>query len=154
MTDKTATPDTIVLERTLPVPPDRVFRAWADREERVQWDVPGGDWVIAEFEQDFRVDGIERSRFGPKDKPIAESFGRFLLIEPDRRIVSAGVMRSADTGTVSSTTMMTLDLRDDGDRTHLTLIDQSVYLGEGETADMRRSGWGAILANLEQHLTG
>lgn len=146
------TPDLIVVTRRLNAPPDRVFRAWSDERERRQWDVPGENWVIEEFSSDFREDGIEMSRFGPIGDPIAESFGRFLLIDPPRRIVSAGVMRSARTGEVSSATMMTLHLELDGDDTSLTLIDQSVYLGAGETADMRKEGWNTILDKLAGHV--
>lgn len=146
------TPDTIKSERFLAAPPERVFRAWADREERLQWDVPGNDWVIAEFQQDFREDGIETSRFGPEGDPVAESFGRFLNIDPPHRIVSAGVMRSARTGEVSSATLMTLHLEAEGEGTRLTLIDQSVFLGKGETADMRRHGWDEILDKLERYV--
>ena len=148
------TPDTIISKRRLEAPPDRVFRAWADEAERRQWDVPGDDWVIDSFSSDFREDGIETSRFGPVGDPVAESFGRYLLIEPSRRIVSAGVMRSAKTGEVSSATMMTLHFEPDGDGTHLTLIDQSVFLGRGETAEMREQGWGKILDKLSAYITG
>ena len=146
------TPDTITFERRLAAAPERVFRAWADKEERIRWDVPGDDWVIAEFSQDFKEDGVEHSRFGPKENPDAESFGRYLLIVPNRRIVSAGVMRSAKSGVALSTTMMTLEFEADGAGTLLTLIDQSVFLGEGETAEMRASGWGSILNKLERYL--
>ena len=114
--------------------------------------MPGNDWVIAEFQQDFREDGIETSRFGPEGDPVAESFGRFLNIDPPHRIVSAGVMRSVRTGEVSSATMMTLHLKAEGDGTRLTLIDQSVFLGKGETADMRRHGWDEIFDKLERYV--
>lgn len=146
------TPDTIISKRRLEVPPDRVYRAWADEEERRQWDVPGDGWVIESFSSDFREDGIETSRFGPEGDPVAESFGRYLLIQPGQRIVSAGVMRSARTGEVSSATMLTLQFEADGDGTKLTLIDQSVYLGAGETVDMREEGWTTILDKLTAHL--
>tara|TARA_R110002072_G_scaffold19100_30_gene71205 strand:+ start:5843 stop:6322 length:480 start_codon:yes stop_codon:yes gene_type:complete len=146
------TPDTIIAKRKLDAPPERVFHAWADEEERRQWDVPGDDWVIESYSSDFREDGIETSRFGPAGDPVAESFGRYLLIEPPRRIVNAGVMRSARTGEVSSATMMTLQFESDGDGTQLTLIDQSVYLGEGETAEMREQGWGKILDKLTAYI--
>lgn len=152
MSEQQTSPDTITLTRRLAVSPERVFRAWADRDERVQWDVPGDDWVIAEFSQDFREDGVERSRFGPRDDAFAESYGRYLLIVPNRRIISAGVMRSAKSGITSSATLMTLNFQPDGDGTILTLIDQSVFLGEGETAEMREGGWVSILDKLERHL--
>ena len=147
------TPDTIISKRRLDAPPDRVFRAWADEEDRRQWDVPGDGWVVASFSLDFREDGIETSRFGPEGDPVAENFGRYLLIQRPQRIVSAGVMRSARTGEVSSTTMLTLQLEADGDGTQLTLIDQSVYLGAGETVDMREQGWTTILDKLAIHLS-
>lgn len=153
MTPLQTKPDTIIAERRLDAPPDRVFRAWSDAEERRQWDVPGDQWVIESFSSDFKEDGIETSRFGPAGDPVAESFGRYLLIEPPRRIVSAGVMRSARTGEVSSATMMTLQFEPDGDGTQITLIDQSVYLGAGETAELREQGWTTILDKLAAHLT-
>lgn len=146
------TPDTIKSERFLAARPQRVFQAWSDREQRLEWDVPGKNWVIAEFQQDFREDGVETSRFGPEGDPVAESFGRFLNIDPPHRIVSAGVMRSARTGEVSSATLMTLHLQAEANGTRLTLIDQSVFLGKGETADMRRHGWDAILDRLERYV--
>ena len=141
---------TIVVERRLRTDPARVFGAWADPTQRVKWDVPGDDWIVAEFEQDFRVDGRETSRFGPPDGPKYRTAGRYLNIVPDQRIVLAGVMHDGDVPT--SCTMTTLLLRPDGAGTHLTLIDQSVYLGEGETSDLRRGGWAAILDKLEAWL--
>ena len=96
-------------------------------------------------------DGIDTSCFGFDGDPVAESFGRFLNIDPPHWIVSAGVMRSARTGEVSSATLMTLHLEAKVEGTRLTPIDQSVFLGKGETADTRRHGWDQILDKLERY---
>lgn len=61
-------------------------------------------------------------------------------------------MSAAKAGGVSSNTMITLDFREDGDVTLLTLVGQSGYLGEGETADMRSGGWALVLDKLERLL--
>lgn len=147
-------PDTIVLTRHFPASPARVFRAWSDGNEHANWAVPGEGWVEVEREWDFREGGLQRSRFGPEGNPSMESFGRFVLIIPDRRIVSAGTMRDVARDAVSAVTMLTLDLAPDGAGTALMLIDQSVFLGEGETAEMRRGGWREILDRLDAHLNG
>lgn len=154
MHDKPPKPDTIAIERILKTTPDRAFRAWADVNERKLWDVPGEEWEIAEMEQDFREDGIERSVFGPKGQPIAESYGRFKLIEEGSRIVSSGVMRALDVGRVSSVTMLTVDFTPAHGGTKLLLIDQSVYLGDSETVDMRRSGWETIVEKYVLYVGG
>ena len=152
MNKQTPKPDTIVIERVLAASPSQAFGAWANVEERKLWDVPGESWVIAEMEQDFREDGIERSRFGPPGHPIAESFGRYQVIVEDTRIVSSGVMRALDEGSVSSVTMLTVNFEATQGGTKLTLIDQSVYLGDGEIAEMRRSGWESIVEKLDGYL--
>ena len=61
------------------------------------------------------------------------------------------MMRSARTGEVSSATLMTLHLEAKVEGTRLTPIDQSVFLGKGETADTRRHGWDQILDKLERY---
>ena len=145
-------PDTLVLTRRLDAAPARVFRAWSDGDEYASWAVPGEGWVEAEREWDFREGGVQRSLFGPEGAPSIESLGRFVLIAPDRRIVSTGTMRDVARDVVSAATMMTLDLVPAGTGTALTLIDQSVFLGEGETPEMRRAGWDWILDRLADHL--
>ena len=81
-----------MFEREYPFPPATVFAAWADAGQRIRWHVPGDDWELVEFDQDFRVGGHERSRFGPKGSPHLRDEGRFLDIVPGQRIVSAGTM--------------------------------------------------------------
>jgi uncharacterized protein YndB with AHSA1/START domain len=101
---------------------------------------------LAEFDQDFRVGGHERSRFGPKGAPHLREEGRFLDIVPNERIVSAGTMHDDDLRI--SITLCTVELAADGDGTLLKLTDQSAFLDGRERPDERRSGWGAVLDRL------
>lgn len=142
--------DTLVVERSFPVPPAKVFAAWADAAQRVRWHFPGKDWELASFEQDFRVGGHERTRFGPAGAPHCHDEGRFLDIQTDRRIVSAGTMHMD--GVRISTTLCTVELTPEAKGTRLRLTDQSAFLDGRETPQDRRAGWGEVIDRLEQFL--
>ena len=142
--------DTIVVERRFPASPSEVFQAFADPEQRARWHFPGDDWELAEFEQDFRVGGQERSVFGPKGAPDLRDEGRFLEIVENERIVSAGTMHRADVRI--SLTLCTVELAADGDGTRLKLTDQSAFLDGRERPDERRKGWGKVLERLGKFL--
>lgn len=150
MSKRTVNHATIVLERTFDASPVRVFAAWADPAVRAQWDVPGDDWEIAEYQQDFRVGGREASRFGLKGNPIYSSEGRYLDIVQDARIISAGAMHSGETRT--SATLCTIELLAEGSGTRLILTDQSAFLDGREKPADRETGWGKILDRLDAHL--
>jgi uncharacterized protein YndB with AHSA1/START domain len=152
MSDHPVVHDTIVIERTYPVPPAKVFAAWADAKQRRRWHFPGDeDWVLVEMTQDFRVGGTERSRFGPKDAPNLLDEGRFLDIVPDGRIVSAGTMHMD--GVRISLTLCTVEFEKHGARgTRLKLTDQSAFLDGREKPEERRDGWGEVLSRLEAFL--
>jgi uncharacterized protein YndB with AHSA1/START domain len=150
MTERTVQHSTIVLERTYNVSPARIFAAWSNSAERVQWDVPGHDWELADHQQDFRVGGRETSRFGPKGDPKHWAEGRYLDIVPDARIVSAGTMHSGDMRT--SATLCTIELVANGTGTRLILTDQSAFFDGLEKPADRESGWGSILNKLTAYL--
>jgi uncharacterized protein YndB with AHSA1/START domain len=107
-----------------------------------------GSWP--RFDQDFRVGGHERARFGPKGAPHLREDGRFLDIVPNERIVSAGTMHEDEVRI--STTLCTVELAADGDGTLLKLTDQSAFLDGRERPDERRSGWGKVLERLADFL--
>lgn len=141
---------TITLERTYPVTPERAFRAFADAEERRKWDTPGDGWETTEFEQDMREDGRETFRFGPKGDPRYHGHGFFADVQPNRRLVSAGVMK--DNGEAISATVATYEFLPDPEGVRLTITDQTAYFGEADDPEGRRSGWTSILDNLGGHL--
>jgi uncharacterized protein YndB with AHSA1/START domain len=151
MTRHTVVHDTIVFERRFPVAREKVYAAWSDVMQRARWHFPGTDgWELAEFDQDFRVGGHERARFGPKGAPHLREDGRFLDIVPNERIVSAGTMHEDEVRI--STTLCTVELAADGDGTLLKLTDQSAFLDGRERPDERRSGWGKVLERLADFL--
>jgi hypothetical protein len=52
---------TFSIERTYPVPPSRVFSAFANRAAKRRWFAEGEGWEVEEFTSDFRV-GAASSR--------------------------------------------------------------------------------------------
>jgi uncharacterized protein YndB with AHSA1/START domain len=142
--------DTIVFERRFPVAPEKVYAAWSDAAQRARWHFPGDGWELVEFDQDFRVGGHERSRFGPKGAPRLREEGRFLDIVRNERIVSAGTMHEDEVR--MSITLCTVEFAADGDGTLLKLTDQSAFLDGRERPAERRSGWGKVLERLADFL--
>lgn len=139
---------TIVIERHLAAPPERVFRAWT--VDRGRWDVPKAEWVVADIENDVRVDGWHRTRFGPAEAPVFESRGRYLVVRENELLIMAGVLYERGNPTTATTT--TVDMAPDRDGTHLVLTDQSAYFS-GETPDMRESGLSVLVDRLEEQLS-
>ena len=151
MSERTVKHDTIVVERTFKSSPVRVFAAWADPDSHGRWNVPGDDWEIADYENDFRVGGRQKSRFGPKGAPNYFSDGSYLDIVPEARIVSAGTMHEGDTRI--SATLCTVELFAEGTGTRLVLTDQSAFFDGRETPSDRKSGWGQILNRLDAQMS-
>jgi len=147
---------TTVVERRYDVPVARVFRAWADPKQYIKWFAPGGDWVVADCELDFRIHGRQMAFFGPVGELRFKSDGRFEDIVEDRRIVTAGSMHDIAEPAGNqrmSTTICVVEFLEDQGGTHLILTDHSVFY-TWETADDRSKGWGEILDKLATHLKG
>src|SRR3974390_1050958 len=66
MSDHVVTHATFTLERTYPVPPERVFDAWAAPQVKARWFAGNPDG----YELDFRPGGLERNTATPGGKRI------------------------------------------------------------------------------------
>jgi uncharacterized protein YndB with AHSA1/START domain len=53
VSERTAKPDTTVVERKFKSSSARVFAAWKDPDAYGRWNYPGDDWVMADYENDF-----------------------------------------------------------------------------------------------------
>jgi uncharacterized protein YndB with AHSA1/START domain len=149
---------TFRIERTYPVPPSRVFAAFADPATKRRWFVEGKGWSIREHRLDFRVGGAEtvRSLFGggpPGAPPAGTEMGSdaaYLDIVPDARIVSAYTMAAA--GRRFSASLATVELRPEGAGTRLVFTEQAAFFEGSDGLEMREEGWNALLGALGAEL--
>ncbi|HWD00900.1 MAG TPA: SRPBCC domain-containing protein [Amycolatopsis sp.] len=130
---------TFTLERHYPVPPEKVFAAWADPAAKAGWF--GAD----EHSLDFRVGGRETNRAGD----VAFTADYHDIIDGER-IVYAGALTGAEgLATVSITTV---ELAVDGAGTRLVLTEQGTFLDGREEPAWREQGTGDWLDKLGTHL--
>lgn len=142
-------------ERTYKHSPDRVFRAFEDKNAHYRWFISGEGWEIGAYNHDFRVGGHESSRFRPEGNP--GWFGNdtwYLEILKGQRIVSAYTM-SAD-GKPFSHSLATIELAPDGKGgCRLTYTEQGAYTGSEEEVAQRKAGceelFGKLAVELETH---
>lgn len=108
----------LVVRRTFNGPARLVFEAWTKPELMMRWWAPKSFGInLLSVETDVRPGGTYRLEFGVpgSDQPVA-FFGRYLEVEPPRRLVWTN-----EEGEAGSVTTMTLEER--GGRTFLVLRD-------------------------------
>jgi uncharacterized protein YndB with AHSA1/START domain len=92
MSDFTPNPELdLVLERTVPVSPERVWAAWTEPELILQWFTPA-PWKTVECDIDLRRGGRSNVTM---ESPEGERFpnnGCYLEVEPGRLLVFTSVM--------------------------------------------------------------
>lgn len=137
--------DTFVLERGYPVPPSRVFSAWADPAQKVQWFSGSEDVAGAAYELDFRVGGREFTR-GEFGTSVFTYDARIEDIAPGERIVYSYSMTMD--GRRISVSLTTVEFRPDGTGTALVLTEHGAYLDGLDQPEARRHGIGEQLAAL------
>ena len=82
----------LVLERVVPVPPDRVWRAWTEPEQLKQWFCPR-PWRTTECQIDLRPGGLFRTVMrSPEGEELPPNTGCFLEVVPNRRLVWTGAL--------------------------------------------------------------
>lgn len=116
------------IERRYDAAPERVFRAFADREIKQRW--MGCEEVAAPvIEQlDFRIGGREISRGGGEDGAEHLFEGTYLDIVEGRRFVFAFVMHVG--GRKLSASIASVEVLPDGPGARLIFNEQGVYFGE------------------------
>jgi uncharacterized protein YndB with AHSA1/START domain len=146
--EHTVVHSTLELERTYPLPAERVFAAWADPAAKARWFA--GDGV--EHELDFRVGGRERVRRpGGDADPELRFEGTYHDIVPGHRIVFAGTLYTDDRPATISLT--TVQLEPAGDGTRLLLTEQGTFLDGLEQPSWREQGITKQLDTLATELS-
>ena len=146
--DRNVTHATFTLERSYPVPPARVFAAWADPAAKARWFTPGPG---SGHELEFRVGGREVATGGPDGGPVMRFETLYRDIVPQQRIVYTSTLSTeTDLMTISLTTVEFTPGEDGG--TRLVLTEQGAYLDGHEQPAWREEGTASQLDALAAEL--
>jgi uncharacterized protein YndB with AHSA1/START domain len=140
---------TIALQHSYSAPLERVFSEFADPVARARWSAPSNDALIYD-EADFRVDGKDVFRCGPKGDPKFRGETRYLDIVPNARVVSSETVEV--NGRRLAVALTTLDFEPTEDGTNLTVTIQIVSFVGPDMIHGYESGNRSALENLALHL--
>ena len=139
------TQPSLTLARRLKAPASKVFEAWTNPTQIVQWFGPGhtiGDSVKAYM--DVRVGGHFRINFKTDDGESHEVGGRYLEVTPYQRLIFSWAWHS----TPERISQVTVVLREEGDVTLLTLTHDKFF--DEAARDGHKRGWTGTLDKLEK----
>ena len=140
---------TFVLERSYDAARSRVWRAWADPEEKRRWFGPQGP-AKAAHELEFRVGGLERMTVRAPDGALYKFIARFQDIVEGERFIHTYEMYLDDARI--SVSVATVVFEAAGGGTKLTMPEQGVFLDDLDTTAAREHGTGELLDTLAAHL--
>jgi uncharacterized protein YndB with AHSA1/START domain len=138
------------IERKYPVPPARVFFAFADKATKRRWWVEGEGWDVFDFTSDFRVGGSDMSRYSFRGGPEIRSDTQFQDIVPDRRIVFSYRMTVGPKPL--SVSLVTVELFPSGAGTLMTFTEQGAYFDGVDSVQGREEGTRQGLERLADEL--
>lgn len=141
---------TFSVERTYPVPPTRVFAAFANQSTKRRWFAEGEGWEVEEFTMDFRVGGQEVARFRFTGGPPMGNDTVYLDIIPNERIVFAYTMTAS--GKRISISLATVEIAPSGAGTRLVYTEQGTFLDSEANIAGRVEGTRELLEKLGEEL--
>ena len=151
MTPTTTLHATLVFEREIPAPVEKVFAAFADPVARTAWGAPSETAVVIYDEADFREGGQDCFRCGSKADPKIHGTTRYLEIVPNRRVVSSETIVVEGKRLCASLT--TLELTPDDEKTRLRSTTQlASFIGE-DMVKGHETGNNASLDNLVRYFS-
>lgn len=146
---------TFVLERSFPVPLERVFAAFTDPAKKRRWLSEDGDHPVDSFEMEFRVGGVERLEYKLGDDtpfpgtPIV-SLSIFQDLVDQARIVQASRMTLGDRRI--SATLVTFEFLSTDSGTDLIVTHQGAFFEGSDGPQMREGGWRRLMESLQDVL--
>ena len=136
---------TVKVARVLNATCQQVFEAWTELESVKQW-MCAGDTVVSHAEWDVRVGGHFRILMRGANADY-DHHGEFLDVVPAKRLVFTWISG----GTHGQSTLVTVELQEQGDQTLLTLTHEK--LPDAEAVSRHQNGWTSIVDKLQSHLT-
>ncbi len=140
------------LERTIPAPPQRVYRAWVEPDLLRRWMAPGG-LEVQRVEVDERVGGHYRLWHADTDSDVGGFDCELIELVPDQRIVFRwGFVGPERTNGPAYDSLLTVTLREaPGGVTALTLVHEhleELAAAMPRVAENVGAGWAQVLEKL------
>jgi uncharacterized protein YndB with AHSA1/START domain len=135
----------LTLKRRLTAPPAQVFSAWTDAQKVGRWFCPRQSTPVL-AETDARVGGRYRIVVRSADGEEHDVSGTFREVVPDRKLVFTWAWRT----TPERESLVTVELKPDGDGTLLTLTHEQFF--DEAARDRHQAGWSPILDRLNEML--
>jgi uncharacterized protein YndB with AHSA1/START domain len=147
MNDTISMNNTIVAEIDIEAPPERVFQAWIDPQQRLAWWGDDATYRGTKMESDLRVGGKWRTEGkGTEGRPFSVS-GEYTRVDPPRAL---GFTWNHDWGDRGPETHVLIELTQTSSGTHVT-VTHSGFTSMPERDDHGR-GWKRVLAWLRAYL--
>lgn len=138
------THDVFVLERMFPKPPERVFRAFSDPDQKRRWYAEHSGSELLEYRTDFREGGAEtaesRLQAGPVKGKIIRAVNTYLHIVTDAAVVQSQTMYLGSHRMSAALLTFAFNGNKDGG-TRLVFTHQAVFFAGADGPAMRREGW-------------
>jgi uncharacterized protein YndB with AHSA1/START domain len=155
MPEPTVVHNTFVLERSYSVPPERVFSALSEANQKRRWYMEGENKDLDEFTMDFRVGGTELGRYRyqhgtPFPGAVFTSEAIYRDIVPNRRVVATNTMTIGDKRI--SAALVTFELLPTDKGTDLIFTHQAAFFEGADGPQIREMGWRKLLDRLGSEL--
>jgi uncharacterized protein YndB with AHSA1/START domain len=142
---------TCVIERSFSKPARVVFAALSEPDKIRRWMTAGSHSELFEFRCEFQEGGkqIVKYKMGPESPipgAVITNEGRFQLIVPGERIVTASTMKMDDR--TFSASQVTFELVPNGKGTGLVITHQGAFFEGSDGPARREHGWNVLADNL------
>jgi uncharacterized protein YndB with AHSA1/START domain len=138
----------LVITRVFDAPPERVFRAWTEREHLLRWCAPRG-FTVTHAEGDVRPGGAWRSCMRSPEGVDYWLGGIYREVVRPERLVFTHAWDGED-GRPGPETLVTVDLAARGGGTEMT-FRQSGFRS-AESRDGHHEGWSETFDRLDRHV--
>jgi uncharacterized protein YndB with AHSA1/START domain len=154
MEDQSVVHSTFVIEKSYPVPVERVFKAFSDPEKKRRWFAGSNGKPGTGFEMDFRPGGKERKSFSLEEGPckglICTSEATYQDIEINRRAVAAYTMALGDKRISAS--QITFEFVPTEKGSDLIFTEQGAFFEGSDGPEIRKMGWNHLFEALAKEL--
>jgi uncharacterized protein YndB with AHSA1/START domain len=148
MNDTATFNDTIVVEIDIDAPPERVFQAWIDPQQRLAWWGDDQTYRSTKLDSDLRVGGKWRTEGKSADGKVFSIFGQYTRVEPPKAL--AFTWNHDWGGPQMPETHVLVEMIPTSSGTHVT-VTHSGFTTAPER-DSHNAGWQRVLGWLRSYL--